>query len=170
MQTYDIGNASVTVSAPTLVGSAAGHHWFSSLHLTGGDDILCQAVLSDDTAQGEWPARLYLSQDMGGSWSRAADIDCHGPISVVLEPGRLLFIPYELWPLSPGDRRNAAAPGPAGGEAQFTTSYTCRKQIGANEVMISYDRLGNGWRKAPGPWGPEDSVFVVRAQVDGGGS
>ena len=384
MESYELDACSLTVSAPTLVGSAAGHHWFSSLHLAGGDDILGQAVLSGDEAQGEWPARLYLSQDMGRSWSRAADIDCHGPVSVLLEPGRLLFMPYELWPLSPGDRRNAAADGtsirisegavaadrvqvkylgfprdladyhegelnllvngsilplrdgrlfatlygihagrverpsyecfavasedrgftwhylshvaswedtptaregpdesntarlkdgrlmcvyrvgggreqhyhasyssdegvswtkpaplpdqwsvepqlvclddgtlllsggrpgiflwvdragtgesweainlaahhnatcadpaqhfhqgcvearaPADGETQFTTSYTCMKQIGTNEVLISYDRLGNGWRGGPGPWGPEDSVFVVRVLVDGGGS
>jgi hypothetical protein len=66
--------------------------------------------------------------------------------------------------------RCVSARGPGENEPAFTTSYTCIKQTGANEVMISYDRLGNGWEGAPGPWGPEDSVFVVRAQVDGGGS
>ena len=380
MKTYELTSSSITVGTPVLVGSAAGHHWFATLHPAGGQDMFCEVVLSDDTAQGKWPACLYLSQDMGNSWQRTAEIDSYGPTSVLLGQGHVLLMPYELWPLSPGDKKNAIAEGtvitrladavkteptqvrflgmprdladyhegelalltngnilelqdgrhlmtvygrfagsdtvpnyecfamtsadrgltwrylshvagwqdtpeategpsesntarlgdgrlmcvyrvgsgreqhfhasysaddgvswtgptalpaqwsvepqlvclgdgtlllsggrpgvwlwvdrqgagesweainlaahhnaagvapalhfaascvdgrgPAEGEPAFTTSYTCMKQIGTNEVMLCYDRLGNGWEGGPGLWGPEDSVFAVRVQVN----
>lgn len=39
------------------------------------------------------------------------------------------------------------------------------KAIGPDEVLLSYDRLGNGWEGAPGPWGPCDTVFVLRVRA-----
>ncbi|GAG30312.1 unnamed protein product, partial [marine sediment metagenome] len=55
----------------------------------------------------------------------------------------------------------AASPG----DPAHSTSYTCMKALSADEAIISYDRLGNGWAGAPGPNGPEDVVFTVRVQV-----
>ena len=46
-----------------------------------------------------------------------------------------------------------------------TSSYTSMVATGPDEVLISYDRLSNGWRGAPGPHGDQDCVFVVRARV-----
>ena len=37
--------------------------------------------------------------------------------------------------------------------------------LGPDEVLISYDRLGNGWTGAPGPWGETDAIFCVRLRV-----
>ena len=34
-----------------------------------------------------------------------------------------------------------------------------------NELLISYDRLGNGWEGAPGPLGEHDTVFTVRVSL-----
>ena len=99
------------LSTPVEVGHASGHHWFSSLHAVTGADILCEVVTTGDEAQGKWPAALYLSRDSGRSWQKADEIDSYGPASVALEPTGILLLPYELWPLSPGDRRNASAAG-----------------------------------------------------------
>ncbi|MDQ1249912.1 MAG: hypothetical protein QG597_4289, partial [Actinomycetota bacterium] len=63
-------------------------------------------VRTEDRAQGKWPAALYLSRDGGASWAHAADTDSYGPVSTLLPSGQLLILPYELWPLVPGDRRN----------------------------------------------------------------
>ena len=46
-----------------------------------------------------------------------------------------------------------------------TTSYTGMVAIGPDEVLVCYDRLGNGWKGAPGPWGTFDSVSCVRLKV-----
>lgn len=51
------------------------------------------------------------------------------------------------------------------GEPAHTTSYTCMKAIGPDQVLLSYDRLGNGWQGAPGPRGPCDAVFAVRVRA-----
>ena len=46
-----------------------------------------------------------------------------------------------------------------------STSYTGMCRIGADEVLICYDRLANGWAGAPGPWGVRDVVFSVRVKA-----
>ncbi|HCR19124.1 MAG TPA: hypothetical protein DIU35_16725 [Candidatus Latescibacteria bacterium] len=68
-------------------------------------------VASADTAQVKWPGQLYLSRDAGESWRYTRDIDSFSHTSVSLDSDRILLLPYELWPLSPGDRRNAVADG-----------------------------------------------------------
>jgi hypothetical protein len=99
------------LSTPVEVGRATGHHWFSSLHALSATEILCEVVCSADVAQGQWPATLYLSRDRGDTWHHAADIDSYGPASLRLDPTRLLMLPYEQWPLTPGNRRNTRADG-----------------------------------------------------------
>ncbi len=99
------------LGTPVLVGEAAGHFWFPSLHPLGGGNILCEVVLADDRAQGEWPACLCLSSDGGLSWRRAAEIPSYGPVSHLLAPGKLLLLPYEVWPAAPGEKRSAVAQG-----------------------------------------------------------
>ncbi|MCC6486224.1 MAG: hypothetical protein IT364_01880 [Candidatus Hydrogenedentes bacterium] len=46
-----------------------------------------------------------------------------------------------------------------------STSYTGMLATGPEEVLICYDRVGNGWNGAPGPRGPTDTVFSVRIRV-----
>jgi hypothetical protein len=31
----------------------------------------------------------------------------------------------------------------------------------ASRVLVVYDRLANGWKEPPGPWGPGDAVFSM---------
>jgi len=47
-----------------------------------------------------------------------------------------------------------------------TTSYTSIAPVGPEEVLISYDRLANGWEGAPGPLGDADAVFTVRVRAE----
>jgi hypothetical protein len=37
--------------------------------------------------------------------------------------------------------------------------------VGPDEALIVYDRLGNGWKGAPGPWGTDDAIFCVRLKA-----
>ena len=98
------------VGAPVEVDRHAGHFWFPTLHAVSGEDVLCSITTADDKAQGEWPAVLYRSQDGGRSWKRACDIR-YSPAATVLAPGKVLLMPYELWPLAPGEKRNLRADG-----------------------------------------------------------
>ena len=50
-------------------------------------------------------------------------------------------------------------------ESASTTAYTSMKRIGENRVILSYERLGNGWGGAPGRWGDTDSVFTIRLRM-----
>ncbi len=54
MTHFRVPGCLVALSPPVLVGKAAGHHWFSSLHAAGAD-FLCQAIKVGDIAQGQWP-------------------------------------------------------------------------------------------------------------------
>ena len=108
---YELEGCRLTAGPPAQVGGARGHFWFSKLHLVEGRDVLCEVTLTEDKAQGQWPGVLYLSRDGGMSWNVAGQIESYGPASTPLGRRRLLLMPYELWPLSPGDRRNAAARG-----------------------------------------------------------
>jgi len=128
---YEVAGIRVEIGAPVLVGSREGHLWFPTLHpferreagAGPARDILCLGAIADDKAQGSWPGALYLSRDGGASWAPAGEIACCGPASVALatqgaladhgapELGRRLLMPYELWPLAPGERRDLIAQG-----------------------------------------------------------
>lgn len=111
MTEYQLSEWRLEIAPPVEVGRASGHHWFPSLHPVEGDDILCAVVRSADEPQGEWPAWLYQTRDGGRSWRRAAEIGAYGHNSVALGPRQILLMPYELWPLAPGDHRNGGADG-----------------------------------------------------------
>lgn len=111
MTIHDLACCRVQVSAPVKVAESTGHFWFPTLHEVGGNDILCEVVVTEDKARGKWPAVLCLSRDGGASWNRLSNTCSYGPSSLPLGPRQLLLMPYELWPLSPGDRRNAKADG-----------------------------------------------------------
>ena len=46
-----------------------------------------------------------------------------------------------------------------------STSYTGMAAVGPDDVLVCYDRLANGWKGAPGPYGPCDAVFCVRIKA-----
>lgn len=111
MRSYELQGCRVEAGAPAEVGRAPGHFWFSTLHPVEGDDILCLVIITEDKAQGEWPSLLYRSRDGGQSWVKACDIASYSAISTLLAPRKLLLMPYETWPLAPGEKRNARADG-----------------------------------------------------------
>jgi len=111
MRGYEFEGFAIELDRPVEVDRGSGHFWFSTLHAVEGRDILCEVVTSDDRAQGKWPAVLCLSRDGGRSWTRITEIESYGPNSVRIGPRRLLLMPYELWPVSPGDKRDARAEG-----------------------------------------------------------
>jgi|GEM_PF-310642 len=115
---YTLGNCVLEASAPSEVGRSEGHFWFPSLHVLPGTgeagasiSLLCEADLTADEAQGEWPAALCLSTDLGRSWRRVQDLACAGPASTPIAPEKILLMPYESWPVAPEDKRNAKAQG-----------------------------------------------------------
>ena len=61
-----------------------------------------------------------------------------------------------------GDRYSEAFVRGAGDSA-MSTSYTSLVHYpGTNIVMVCYDRLGNGWDKAPGAYGNTSAVFCAK--------
>jgi hypothetical protein len=111
MKSYSFDGIQVDIGTPVEVGRQSGHFWFSSVHRFSEEELLCEVVAAPDEAQGKWPAVLFSSRDQGASWTRSLDIDSYGPASVLLEPGRLLLMPYEVWPLTADNRRNGVADG-----------------------------------------------------------
>ena len=108
---YGLDGGTLGMDAPVEVARAHGHFWFPTLHPAGDAGVFCEVVTAADKAQGKWPARISLSQDGGTSWQWAADLDSYGPASLAISPRKTLLLPYETWPLSPGDKRSAVAEG-----------------------------------------------------------
>jgi hypothetical protein len=46
-----------------------------------------------------------------------------------------------------------------------STSYTGILALGPEDVLVCYDRLGNGWAGAPGPWGKMDAIYCLRLRI-----
>jgi len=128
MANYLLHGCQVEIGPPVEVGRAAGHHWFATVHPFDSQDILCAAATTDDRAQGRWPSALYLSRDGGASWQAAGSLH-YGPASTPCGPRRRLLMPYEMWPLSPGEARNARAPG-------YILHCTPTGQVEAEEVPV----------------------------------
>ncbi|MBI2298249.1 MAG: exo-alpha-sialidase [Armatimonadetes bacterium] len=101
----------LTLTSPVLVDKAPGHFWFPTLHVAGTKWLVCEVVKTGDMAQGKWPAVLYVSADGGRTWRKGAETDSYGPASFSPAEGKLLIMPYEMWPLEPGDKRRARADG-----------------------------------------------------------
>jgi len=110
MALHRLQGCQIEVDPVVEVGRARGHHWFATLHPFDPQHVVCAVATADDRAQGRWPSVLYLSQDSGASWRRVLRLH-YGPVSAALGPRRRLLMPYEMWPLAPGDARNAGAPG-----------------------------------------------------------
>lgn len=141
MKSYALRNCTLDVDVPVEVGRDVGHFWFATLHPIEGEDILCGVILSADEAQGEWPARLHLSRDSGRSWTAVEETARYGPISHRLGNRELLMMPYELWPLEPGDRRNARADGTlirCGEDGGLSLERTPVKYLGLPRDLADY--------------------------------
>ena len=108
---YPLQKGLIQADVPVEVGHDTGHFWFPSLHRVGQETLVCAVIRSDDVAQGKWPADLFISQDAGSSWRPDQSIDSYGHTSIRCDESNTLMMPYELWPLAPGDNKNCAAPG-----------------------------------------------------------
>ncbi len=147
---YPLEQCILEVGPPVEVGRAEGHFWFPSLHVVPGAEgaaspeaVLCEVTLSADEAQGEWPAALCLTQDGGASWHRVRDIPCAGPASTPLGPRKLLLMPYETWPLAPGDKKNAKAEGSIvtlGDDGSLSVERTPMSFLGFPRELADYHR------------------------------
>ena len=109
--TYQLDRSTIEAAAPVEVGHKAGQFWFSTLHQIGTDTLVCSVVRADDTAQGQWPGELYVSEDGGVSWREDLAIESCGQASVRHDESSTLVMPYELWPASPGSKTDCVAPG-----------------------------------------------------------
>ena len=137
--------------------------------------------------------RSYSSDD-GLTWSRPDRVD--GPWSVMprmvrLENGLIALVGGRegilVWLSPDGDsweqcnlaaHHNAAFPDASlhysdrvlqmqqRGPLHETTSYNGIVALGPDELLVSYDRLGNGLDGSPGPNGPVDAVFAVRVKAE----
>lgn len=141
MTSYPLERSCVEVGTPVEVGRQKGHLWFPTLHPVEGQDILCEVTVAADVAQGKWPAALYLSRDGGASWDRVREIASYGHQTVRVAPRRLLLLPYELWPLSPGDRRDLKAEGTllaCGEDGAVSTESAPVRYLGFPEDLADY--------------------------------
>ena len=43
-----------------------------------------------------------------------------------------------------------------------STAYTSLLDLGQGQMLVTYDRLANGWRFPPGRWGDGDHTFSLR--------
>jgi hypothetical protein len=131
VKSYSLERSRVEIGTPAEVGRQKGHFWFPTLHPVEGRDLLCVVTVAADVAQGQWPSALYLSRDGGGAWKRGREIPSYGHQSVRVGPRALLLLPYELWPLSPGDRRGLKADG---------TLLTCGEdgEVSAEATPVRY--------------------------------
>jgi hypothetical protein len=143
---------------------------------------------------GRQPFWMTTSADEGASWAAPSPMSgvwSVMPHLVALPSGLVLLSGGReglfLWVAADGEGRewrrtdlaahhNACVPesmrfaaGYVGGQATVSpapsTSYTGLLPIGPDEVLVAYDRLANGWKGAPGPYGEHDMVFCARVRV-----
>ncbi len=109
--TYQLEHSIIEAAAPVEVGHKTGQFWFPTLHQIGTSTLICAVVRGDDTAQGQWPGELYVSEDAGLTWREDLTIESYGHASVRHDESTTLMMPYAFWPTSPGSKTDCIAPG-----------------------------------------------------------
>lgn len=134
-----------------------------------------------------------LSRDEGQTWTRLRPMKGKGSVKpqlVRLEDGTILLSGgrpgiylwvcrdgmgrrWKRFDLAAHHDRNSSAPDrfaafPPGGDESpaASTCYTSMRRTGPQEILIAYERLGNGWKGAPGPHGEEDAVYCLDITVE----
>ena len=59
-----------------------------------------------------------------------------------------------------GPRDHTALPTPQ------TSSYTGLVEADDGALVVSYDRIANGWHGPPGVWGDADTLFTMRVSLE----
>jgi len=239
---YQLEHSIIEAAAPVEVGHKTGQFWFPTLHQIGTSTLICAVVRGDDTAQGQWPGELYVSEDAGLAWREDLTIESYGHASVRYDESTTLMMPYEFWPASPGSKTDCIAPGTlltkssdgsleaaardvrflgfpslapyhnnvlsllhsgnllhlkgekwetlhlgahhnectefeghrfpdmfcsaeSDGNPAISTTYTGIMPWKSDGLIVTYDRLANGWSSAPGPNGDFNRVFSVVLKI-----
>jgi len=69
------------------------------------------------------------------------DLESGGPISVSLGPRKILIMPYETWPVSPGDKRNAKAKGTVVTLSEAGEPESIFDKLNSRELLSGPSRL-----------------------------
>jgi hypothetical protein len=113
---------------------------------------------------------LWLSDDAtADTWTRINVAAVHNRLAT--DPG---------WRYEPGfandtDVCSATTKSPSGCSCHHptgpasTTAYTSLLQVGPRQFLLQYDRLANGWKIPPGPWGDRDYTFSMRFTLESHG-
>ena len=158
--------------------------------LLDNGDLLCVYRVA-----GEWDFYKSYSQDEGLTWSRPARMEGIWSVqprlarldngALILTGGRPGLFCYfcadgkgEKWEkvnlgvhhnqlIEPSEQRfsDAFCKAEKGEDPAMSTSYTSVMPWGADTLIVTYDRLSNGWSGAPGPNGDVDRVFSVVLKV-----
>ena len=162
----------------------------SAAQLLDNGDLLCIYRVS-----GSWDFHKSYSRDGGQTWSQAERMEGIWSVqprlarlgngALVLTGGRPGLFCYlcsdgkgEVWErvnlgahhntlIDDQDQRFSAAFCRAenGEDPAMSTSYTSVMPLGAAAMIVTYDRLANGWSEAPGPNGQVSRVFSMVLQV-----
>jgi hypothetical protein len=108
---YQLGNVQLDASAPIVVGESAGRFWFPMLFETRDAQIATAAMATFDGPQALWPGVISTLAKNLSSWGNETDIDSLSPTYVQLGTNQILIMPYQIWPLSPSEKRNGSAGG-----------------------------------------------------------
>ena len=158
----------------------------SDVQLLDNGDLLCVYRVG-----GDWDFHKSYNADGGRTWSRSERMEGLWSVqprlarlgngALVLTGGRPGLFCYlctdgkgEAWQaVNLGAHHNAAVAcegqrfSDAFGRAQtgehpaMSTSYTSVMPWGTDGLLVTYDRLSNGWSGAPGPHGEVNRVFSV---------
>lgn len=162
----------------------------SDTQLLDNGDLLCIYRVSS-----EWDFYKSYSQDEGRTWSQPERMEGLWSVqprltrlgngALVLTGGRPGLFCYlcadgkgEVWErVNLGAHHNtrveredqrfseAFCKAEKGEDPAMSTSYTSVMPLGSDGMIVTYDRLANGWSEAPGPNGDVSRVFSVVLQV-----
>ena len=97
---------------------------------------------------------LWASADEGVSWERFNLAKVHNGLVANTS------LQYDAQVVNAsGPRDHTALPTPQ------TSSYTGLVEADDGALVVSYDRIANGWHGPPGAWGAADTLFTVRVSL-----
>ena len=100
---------------------------------------------------------LWASADGGEEWARFNIAEKHNEgIKAAGGPEALLYVPAVV------AVNSSASPMPSPPQS---TSYTGAAVAADGTLVISYDRLANGWSGPPGVYGDVDMTFTMRVRL-----
>eukprot|EP00039_Didymoeca_costata_P023488 m.7309 g.7309 ORF g.7309 m.7309 type:complete len:427 (+) comp3686_c0_seq1:77-1357(+) len=99
--------------------------------------------------------RFWISEDYGISWKSYNLAAIHNSFMNTTNPS----LTYSSAVVNANSSHTPRANPPE------TSSYTGMVLLDDDTIVISYDRLANGWSGPPGPWGSHDTIFTIRVHL-----